>query len=390
MGSALSTFNDFMNSTGPAFLTSAEDLVNEAVKNKYLLRRFLKGSDMARTIQGGQKIKDEIMFDEESTRQHYQPNETFTWQNPQVLSEWEVDWRFQVDHMSWSDQEIELNIGGGLGRTARHQAYKRVKRTKEMRLWTSFLNGMEDDLFGVSDYDEMEDSGGKQPYSLPVFINEYTNGTPKGADGTTWATDTVEGIDCSANAKWRNQAISYDNTDAGTSAADLFSAMDEMYHKVRFDQLPTKEEFSDGTSGAQFIACSLNGLKYYQKQLRSSQDTFVAAGRQDPSYISPKYAGIDLVYVSNLDTAALYTSGAATLQTETGDTTNDTGPRYYWINGKYISPVFHTKRYMYRHPVMTHPNQPFTHVQPVDCWHNLICRSRQRQGIVFPSTDITL
>ena len=53
MGTALSNFNDFMNLTGPRYLTSAEQVVNEAVENTYLLSRMLKGKGMDSVIQGG-------------------------------------------------------------------------------------------------------------------------------------------------------------------------------------------------------------------------------------------------------------------------------------------------------------------------------------------------
>ena len=104
MASALSTFADFVASTGPAYLTSAEDVVNEACKNNYILRRFLRGKGPSEVIQGGATIKDTILFDEENTAQYYQPNETFTWQTPQVLTSWEIQWRFLADHLSWTDQ----------------------------------------------------------------------------------------------------------------------------------------------------------------------------------------------------------------------------------------------------------------------------------------------
>jgi hypothetical protein len=93
MASALSTFTDFIDTTGPSFLTSAEDVVNEACKNNYLLRRFLRGKGPSETIQGGSSIKDTILFDEESTFQYYEPNQTFTWENPQVVENWEIQWR---------------------------------------------------------------------------------------------------------------------------------------------------------------------------------------------------------------------------------------------------------------------------------------------------------
>ena len=37
---------------------------------------------------------------------------------------------------------------------------------------------------------------------------------------------------------------------------------------------------------------------------------------------------------------------------------------------------------------MRHPNQPFTSIVPVDSWYNFVCRSRQRQGIVSPASDL--
>ena len=401
MGSALSTFNDFVNSTGPSFLTSAEDVVNEAVKNNYLLRRFLKGQDTARIIQGGSTIKDEILFDEESTFAFYQPNETFTWQNPQVLSEWEINWRFAVDHMSWTDQEIELNVSSGLSRTARHQMYKRLKRVKEQRLWTSTLNGMETQLFQVPEVAKMETNTGTEPYSIPAFINEETSGlfggVATGAPGAAWT--TVEGLNPTTETRWTPAQVSYTVSDAnppGTgdpTVDNIINAFDEMYLTVRYDTPPTKEEYFENPNlFRQFIACSRDGQNIYRQLMRAAQDQFVTASRQDPAYNMPQYSGIDIVYVSELDTAALY--GAETLSdplvTEMAGagTAENNGPRYYWLNGNYMNIVFHTSRYMYKHPVMTHPNQPFTHVAPCDTWYNLVCRSRQRQGIVHPTGDV--
>jgi len=382
MGSALDTFNDFMDSTGPAFLTGADDIVNEAVKNNYLLRRFMRGKGPSETLQGGSTIKDSILFDEKSTFQYYQPNETFTWTNPQVLDQWEIDWRFSVDHMSWTDHEIELNVGGQ-GRNARHQTYKTIKRSKEQRLWTSLFNGMEDSLFAVPSAADMEGTGGTKPYSLPTFITSATNGASLGGSA-------IQNIDPATEAKWRNQVKNYT---AGATIADLndlaeqlFGAFDAMYMDVQFQPPPSHQEYFENPSlNAMFVATSRRGQRAYVAALRASQDTFVTGSRQDPSYMKPQYAGVDMEYVASLDTAGIYgntweTTGTAT---ETGAST-DSGPRYYFINANYLKFVFHTTRYFYQHPTMKHPNQPFTTVMPVDCWHNFICRSRQRQGIIAP------
>ena len=384
MGSALDTFNDFMDSTGPAFLTGADDIVNEAVKNNYLLRRFMRGKGPSETLQGGSTIKDSILFDEKSTFQYYQPNETFTWTNPQVLDQWEIDWRFSVDHMSWTDHEIELNVGGQ-GRNARHQTYKTIKRSKEQRLWTSLFNGMEDSLFAAPAAADMEGTGGTKPYSLPVFITGATNGASMSG--------AIQNIDPATEAKWRNKTATYDPSSITTfdALADvIFPAFDSLYMDVQFMPPPSHQEYFENPSlNAMFIATSRRGQRAYVGCLRASQDTFVTGSRQDPSYMKPQYAGVDLEYVAELDTAPIYGNtfqGTGAVTESAGST--DAGPRYYFINANYLKFVFHTTRYFYQHPTMKHPNQPFTTVMPVDCWHNFICRSRQRQGLIGPDGGV--
>ena len=388
MASALSTFNDFVDTTGPAFLTSAEDVVNEAVKNNYLLRRFLRGKGPDEVVQGGTKIKDTMMFDESNSFQFYQPNETFTWSNPQVLDNWEIDWRFAVDHMSWTDQEIELNVGGGMGKAARHQAYKRLKRTKEQRLWTSILNGMEDQLFAIPSASEMEGDGAPatKPYSIPMFINECTSSAYH--TNTTAEIFTVQGINSSTQAGWQVQQKSY--TTSGNNTG-IIAAFDQMYMDVEFTPPPSHQEYFEKPSlNAQFIACSQAGQRIYTTLLRDAQDTFVTASRQDPAYMRPQYAGIDLERVVALDTYAGYGKADGSQAPKTESTADAfLGPRYYFINGNYLKPVFHSSRYMYSHPTMRHPNQPFTTIMPVDSWYNFVCRSRKRQGIVFPGDNVT-
>jgi hypothetical protein len=372
MASALSTFTDFIDTTGPSFLTSAEDVVNEACKNNYLLRRFLRGKGPSETIQGGSSIKDTILFDEESTFQYYEPNQTFTWENPQVVENWEIQWRFCVDHMAYTDAEVELNVGTGMSRAARHTAYKRLKRIKEQRLWTSILNGMEDALFAVPSNSAMEATTGTRPYSIPAFLNEETNGLYSGFT-------SVQGLAPATYSKWVPQQKTYGSTDVD-NADNIISKMDELFLDVQFTPPPSHQEYFDDPSlNAMFIACSKAGQRIYTQLLRSSQDTFVTASRQDPAYQSPKYAGIDLVHAPKLDEYTGYDGGDGT---ELGATKQ--GPRYYFINGNYMKFVFHTTRYMYQHPAMRHPNQPFTTIVPVDSWYNFVCRSRQRQGILSP------
>ena len=373
-GTPLQNFNDFMATTGPRYLTSAQAVVNEAVKQTYVYGRFLKGRGMDEVIQGGKTINDVIMFDDARTYDHYNPNQNFTWENPQVTDTITVSWRFSIDHMSWTDHEIELNIGEGLSREAAKAQYKNLKRIKEQRMWTSMINGFEEDLWAApaNQQAQMETATGKLPYSIPAFITEDTTDY----HATGWS--TVEGLDPASESKWRNQVSTYDHTDPDDTDGDgdaLIHAFDDMWSKVRFVPPVTQREyFENDKLNKQFICTSRQGLNLIKRLLRDSNDRLITP--QDAAYNSPKYSGIDILYVAQLDAATLYT-GAVEASNE---------PRYYWLNGNYIKPIFHSRRYFQKHEPMRHPNQPFTWVCPVDTWWNLFLASRQRQGIVAPAS----
>jgi hypothetical protein len=438
----VATFNDFMASTGPTYLTSAEAVINDAARQNYVFSALLRGKDMSRVIQSGQQIRDVIMLDESSTYTHYRPNESLTWRNPQVTDTILADWRFSVDHMAWTDQEILLNVPDGLNPNAAKAVYKRLKSIKEQRLWTSFCNGYEDDLWAQPSQTEMEgQTNAVLPYSLPCFITERSLATSIGirgslafqANGTGMT--SVMGLTPATDPRWSNAVEFYNPrlnltqeaaaqasatpvnfavaSDGVHAAADtspravypILQAFLRLWNKLKFIAPLGKEEyFTNSTIAGQMILCSLEGQRIYQTALRAANDSLMGAGSpSDPAYHSPLYAGIPLRYVSALDTAALYPRAASTVnnssaraaQTVTGlgpeelmasasGTTIDKGPRFFFVNSAFLTPIIHSQRYMEKHEPMRHPNQPFSWVQPVDSWWNLFCNSRNRHGIIAP------
>lgn len=415
---SMSQFTTFMAITGPSFLTSAESIVNEAVKKTYLLGRFLRGADMARTLQGGSDIRDSVMFDEQSSAGFYSPNATFAETNPQVVTNWKAYWRFYKDSMVWTDQEIELQVPEGMGTPMRHQIYKRIKFSKEQRLWTSILNGMENNLWAVPETADMESETGQTAYSIPAFINEWSDGlfykrTGGSTTGkTVWT--TIQNIDPTLESRWipaLNMALAADGHDGDAPAATnalydpaategptgtalamatrgLLETFDHAWMHTQFQAPPTRQEYFESTSlSKQVIACSFAGQAFYMARLRRNQDLFAQPSRQDPAYVNPAFAGIDVVRVHQLDSAAIYPHDTATSApvAEGHASIENPGARYYFINGNYLSPVFHARRYMEKTAPMTHRDQPFTHVQYVDTWYNLVVRSRQRHCIVSPT-----
>ena len=426
-GTPADKFRDYMEVTGPAYLTGPDTIINEAVKRRYLWGDLVKGKE--RAIQGGTEIRETLMTSDGATFQYYQPNETFTWSNPQVLDTVSANWRFAVDHMAWTDHEVELNAGEGMSKDALKVAYKRLKRAKEQRMTTSLVNGLEESLWASpwGQSGEMEGSSGKTPYSIPCFITENgktIGGEDKGYVPALAAGDwtTVAGIDPDDQAVWGNQITFYDknltanaaavsnsyeeyhideSTDTTHNVYGLITAFDEMFLKLDFRPPTTSAEYFENASmNQQKICCSRRGINEYKRALRDSNDRLVSM--QDAAYSAPAYSGIPLTYCSQLDTAALYNTDADTVVdtlagraasaiaitsaggTEFQDESIDKGARYYWINGEYMTPFVHTRRYMVKHDVMRHPNQPFTNIQPTDTWWNLLPSSRMRHGIVSP------
>ena len=103
------------------------------------------------------------------------------------------------------------------------------------------------------------------------------------------------------------------------------------------------------------------------------------------------YAGIELYYVQQLDTAALYENDASDgLAAADAAGALILGPRYYWLNTEHLKLVLHSRKFMQRGKAMHHPNQPFTWVIPTDTYANLIATTPSDGVIGFPSDGVHL
>jgi len=385
-GIALVNFNDFVEGTGPAYVTGPKSLVNEGVKHTYYFGRLMRGDkNTKKIIQGGESIRESIVFQDNGSFETHLPGANHDWVNPQRLKKVEAQWRYTMCHMSWVEQEIIHNQAIKYGNEdVRFHQYVDLLYEKETIMWSSKWNGLEDLLWALPVAADMETESGTEPYSIPAFINELTNGLYTG-----WT--TVEGIDPTAadvDSKFAPQQVGYNesNSDHAVNVADnVISKFDLMWHDVMFEQPETqKQYFEDPRLNNQMILCSKAGRRVVMQMLRASQDHFVT-GAQDPAYPDPMYYMIPIKRVSTLDTANLYAATAGGFTSE--DVADITGPRYYWVNGNYMYPVFEEERYFHKYEVTKHHNVPDTWVCPVATWYNILCTSRQRQGIVYPTVD---
>ena len=388
-GFPINEFADFVEGTGPTYVTGPKDLVNEAVKNTYYFGRLMQGDvNSTKILQGGADIRESIVFRDNGTFETYNPGQNHDWKNPQRLDKIQAFWKFTMAHMSWTEQEILLNEKIAYGtEEARFHQYVDIRNEKELLMWTSKWNGLEDLLWAEPDILTMdgEGTGFTQPSSIPLYINEDTDGL-FARNGTTFS--TIEGIDPTAAAtdgKFTPQQLTYDSSTVNDDG-NIVSMFDEMFMDVSFEQpYMHKQYWEDPRLNKQMILTTKVGRKAAMVLLRAGSDRY-AVGSQDPAYPDPVYNGIPIARVSTLETATLYDDGSSDNTTEA--LADIKGPRFIWLNGNYLYPVFHRDRYFSKFEVTKHHNVPDTWVCPVATWYQVICTSRQRQGILSPSVDL--
>jgi len=401
-GAVLSAFADFQLAQGRAQFTGQNFIQNELTRNGYTLPHFIDPGNpvkMMKMLQGGSDIRDQVMLSQTGAFESYLPNASFTYALNDGLAQWIANWRFSRGEMVYTDHEIGLN-SGSMNMDALIHKFKDLLLSKRMQAITSFVHGLEDQMWAVPDTTKMEAAGGLEPFSLPVFINEFTNGLPSAVHpGGAWT--TIQGLSPATFANWRCQQFNYDVIGPmGTGNNHLFTAFKEAFYKLNFHRLPYRPDLSNQRSTPHVIMCSLQGHSNYESALHQNQDTFVSDGRRSPHYETAgrdgylNYRGIPMAYIPQLDTAAIYPTGVAGALSTEADTTGATGaaaagPRYRWVNGESITKVFHSDRYFYQTPPIRPSAQPFTNVVVYDCWHQNVVNSLRSNGIVYPTTDIS-
>jgi len=417
-GVALNLFTEFVNITGPTYLTRPREVVNDAQKTNYgTLGYMLRGQGMSDVLQGGSDIRDYIYLSSVRRARSYKPNQRQTYSNPQTGVTWKIDWRFFLTDMVWTDEEIILNAGGNMSQEAKFQAYKDLYWRKQQDLYTDQMNFFEELFWAAPSNAEMEAAGGQEMFSIPCFIHgndlQGTAGQVQtaehpleysGGSAVAWTTianinpDTADG-----GENWANIVLQYGDASGGSdsngftvgSIDNVLHFLDMAYHATDFRPPPMFPEYFENPQKQQrpgpFIACSLLGKTRLMFLYRESKDLWI--DMKDP-FFNPTYAGSPIVYIAQLDTAALYDnddqSALVTEITASGGgaaSAEQIGPRYYGVQPQYLRPVFHTDRYFTSLGVMTDVEQPTTHVMPVNTYANLAPRSRNRHFLLAPLND---
>lgn len=367
------TYADFLLVDRANKKTPIGEFLVEAVSQSYTLSLFVKGRTIEQLTQGGTAITDFIQTADNNSFGFYGPGDQQTPVSADTLKQISLPWRFSQCNFAWETEEMELNEDDVDKFLNLDDAYRSGAVMAQ-------VNGTEASLWTVPATADMEASTGKVPYSIPCFINEFTSTIPTGFT-------TVMGVNPSTTSRWRNQKSAYTAANIGSPSDTtglLMSLMDcaenTRFRTVDFGKSKSlqEKEMLDRMG----IVTSLDGLKQYQKALFNANDRTVSVS--DAGNKTLQFRGYPMEQVTALATAAIYSSTLAA--SHTSGVANAGYPRYYFLNGEYLKPIFHSKKFMEPGtPINGGQERPNSWVQYFWTKQNLWCRSRQRLGIVYPS-----
>jgi hypothetical protein len=247
-----------------------------------------------------------------------------------------------------------------------------------------FVQGVENKLWATPNNSDMEDqTNGKESYSIPVFVNEFTNGLPTGFT-------TIMTVDPTTTTVWKNQQSGYSKANAlNTTGSDnsILQAMDTCLEQVDFEPVPfgPAKPFQENDKAMDLmLTTSLDGMSTYKKIIRSLNDR--TSSPQDAALGGATYAGYKLKRVNALETAAIYNGPGVLSGSHSSGVAVAGYPRYYFLNTKYLYPIFNKDRFFQKKELVNGGiNLPNFWAQYYMTMMQLWCASRKRHGIVYPS-----
>lgn len=377
-GNTVSAFSNFLTLTRDNKLRKADTILNDVARNSYSMGQLLVGKGVGEVVRGGKFITERIRLTSAGNFGPYTPGQTRNPSRGSTIQTLNMPWRFYENNHPFTDAEVELNAGDDFA------SYSSFKTSVKQELELDHYEGLEDTLWALPNAADMETgstgTGTAVPgaaYSIPALITE-DGSVPIGTGTFT----TIHGLSPTTYTNWKNHVSTY-GTDLADNATGLFAAFDQMLSKLDF-QPPPGSKFFEKSSAGQDVVCFTNtdGQNTFSRLLRGMNDQS-RAGPQDPSYGMPQFKGIPIQRISALDTALLEQNPIGTLTTAVYPAGR---PRFFFVNKKYLFPVFHGKHFMEETPPINGGvTQRDTDTLFKVSWFNTICRSRKRHGIIRPA-----
>lgn len=380
MASAVTPFGQWLALTREKPVGDINKLLNDAVKNTYFFGRLIKGAG-EKILETGTQITEKIKLENINVGGEYRPGEPANLQRVTTARTISIPPRFYRSHVHWTDAEVMLQGSD------RSTAFVKFKKSCEQDLETDCWEMVENALWAQPDCATMEqvsnDDAGKA-YSVPVFITQNTSTGAYMPPGWSATASTLETLSPTTYSGWRNYQKGY-SSGSPYGSGGLFQAFDDIMLSIKFEPpASAKDYFERDELQRMFIVTNKAGRTLYQEGLRQGNDHFRGTSNaQDPSYGSPVFNGFPILYAAALDTALLEESAGA----YTGAVW--TNPRFYFINGNFLHPKLMNKGgsgpFEDVGPVMVSGLQADTDIWYRKIWWNLVCRSRKRQAIAYPT-----
>lgn len=376
--------------------TPFDKLINDVQKNVYTIAPLINGKSKEQLTATGPRIKDRVYLQRGRTMEPYSPGKKREVAMPQVGNNHDTHWAFYVVDKTWTEQDIEMNVPQGMSKEGAKSAIKSFMAQLDMDVDQALIDGMDDCLWKTPNYDTMgkvSASGtGSQPaevMSIPCFINEYPNGLHTSMVGyTDWA--DIHGLSPANLPEWVCQQIAYNNADASFADEDepnnLLAALDRMHRRLKFRR-PSKlagHMQPDTAPSDQAIITGESGYDRLTQALRKNRELFLTVGDRDISYGTITVGGTEVMEYRDLDSKALYDDGSGVFVTS--EVAVNPGPRFYFINGKYLDVKFHRNKMIERRKPREPDGMIETWHQPIVLWWQTWPKSLRRHGIVYPET----
>lgn len=410
-GIPLQNLTDLFRATSQAVLTAENYLLNETQLRTSLLRKVMRSHDMEDMIQGGDKITDFVIFDEDDTSSDYQPMESFTPRLGNHLTELSIDWKFTQINVTFSKHEKGLNMASQLKKGARAMVFKRIIKAKWSNVFISLNKRFERHFFTKPSAATMETEGGKTPMSMFATIHEFgavlTDQKPTATVPPGFT--TIQSVNPTTQPKWRNPVQGYSDgipDILGPAAAvgnpqrwDGFRGMRKLYDRMHFEELAIRPEHGEPSEAEGFIMCSLVGKELWETAT-ARQNDHLRHGKSNAAYPGLNYEGVPLNYIEFMDFAEVWSDVAGTgfageFDTSVGESGEALanplfeGPRFVLVVPKYWRKIVHSTHFLEEEAPPATVFQPFSRTIYYDNWHNNFCRSRQRAGgVLTPTADI--
>lgn len=418
-GIQLSALVDLFLGTSQAVLTGENFIRNETAPRNTLLRQIMRSHDMEEMLQGGDKITDQVMFDEDSTYGPYNVLEPKAPRLSNHLTELSVEWALSDAHVTFSKHEKGFNMASQLNRGARAMVFKKIIKAKWSNLFVSINKGMDRELMAQPNNGTMESvtSGTRVPYSIWCAIHTFgaTVNTANAVATVNPGFTTFQTVP-STQALWRNPVEWYndgkDNLDnaAGTQVAswDGFMAMTTLYDRLSWEELAIRPEYGEVVYPECFIICSQLGKKLFayasarsNDYTRHGTDTTTYPGMGNMGRGGMQFQGVPIKWIERMDTAEVWPGTGGTVFAgennvslrDDGVAANDPdveGPRFVFIAPRFWKKIVHSEHFLEEETPPASVFQPYLRTVFFDCWHQNWCHSRQKAGgVVAPGSVIT-